>query len=270
MNQEDIQIVNTKSNINQILISYSDVEDIVMLCHDSFNLSKLYNYKIHSQGFTKLCSVSAWLTAIEYLRQINGLQFYSISRYYQYYFARVMSNKEKENTGVELVSVIDSINTYGSMYESEYDNEIDVKPTDDHMIKAKQKILSQFQLIVMQINVNVFKVVLSIFKQPIVASVKFNSVELLNSNKNVFKDTSIFNCCHAVCIIGYDDNDNTFIFQNSYGTLWHDKGFGRLHYSYLDNINEAYALNKTCVKSEESNEEICDETVYQLLLDEVL
>jgi C1A family cysteine protease len=40
-----------------------------------------------------------------------------------------------------------------------------------------------------------------------------------------------------MCIIGYDDNRQLFIFQNSWGTKWGDKGFCYIPYKYSTNSN---------------------------------
>lgn len=38
---------------------------------------------------------------------------------------------------------------------------------------------------------------------------------------------------HAVCIVGYDDQEQRFCFKNSWGAEWGDKGHGYLSYDYL-------------------------------------
>ena len=46
-----------------------------------------------------------------------------------------------------------------------------------------------------------------------------------------FNDTSlVMNGGHAVAIVGYDDNG--FIFKNSWGTGWGDKGYGWVSFDY--------------------------------------
>jgi hypothetical protein len=40
---------------------------------------------------------------------------------------------------------------------------------------------------------------------------------------------------HAVCLVGYDDNKQTFIILNSWGVSWGDAGYGYLPYSYFQN-----------------------------------
>jgi len=38
---------------------------------------------------------------------------------------------------------------------------------------------------------------------------------------------------HAICIVGYDDQQKQFKFKNSWGTQWGDKGYGYLPYEYI-------------------------------------
>lgn len=48
---------------------------------------------------------------------------------------------------------------------------------------------------------------------------------------------------HAVTLVGYDDSKEAFLFMNSWGTAWADKGFGWIDYKwYLKTAKVAYIL----------------------------
>lgn len=39
---------------------------------------------------------------------------------------------------------------------------------------------------------------------------------------------------HAICIVGYDDDEKSIKFKNSWGTKWGDEGYGSFSYSYAE------------------------------------
>ena len=46
---------------------------------------------------------------------------------------------------------------------------------------------------------------------------------------------------HAMLVVGYNDNTNTFKILNSWGPTWCDSGYGRIHYDwFVKNTNEGY------------------------------
>jgi C1A family cysteine protease len=55
---------------------------------------------------------------------------------------------------------------------------------------------------------------------------------------------------HAVCCVGYDDQINSFIVQNSWGADWGDHGFFYLPYGYM--INPGLAADFWTIRSLES------------------
>lgn len=50
---------------------------------------------------------------------------------------------------------------------------------------------------------------------------------------------------HAICVVGYNDKQSQFIFKNSWGTGWGDKGYGYLPYDYV----KAYCLEAWGLRS---------------------
>jgi len=60
----------------------------------------------------------------------------------------------------------------------------------------------------------------------------------LLSEKDLKKDRKD----HAVVIVGYDEDEQMFIFRNSYGAKWGNKGFGRMPYRYTEHTSDAFLL----------------------------
>lgn len=44
---------------------------------------------------------------------------------------------------------------------------------------------------------------------------------------------------HCILLVGYDDATQTYEFQNSWGTMWGNKGFGTIPYAYIENPSYA-------------------------------
>ena len=54
---------------------------------------------------------------------------------------------------------------------------------------------------------------------------------------------------HAICIVGFDATTKKFEFKNSWGTSWGNKGYGQLHFKYIDSFMwDAWVAVDTRVK----------------------
>jgi len=42
--------------------------------------------------------------------------------------------------------------------------------------------------------------------------------------------TTSYSGLHAVCVVGYDDNQKCWIIKNSWGTQWGERGYARVAY----------------------------------------
>lgn len=78
---------------------------------------------------------------------------------------------------------------------------------------------------------------------------------------------------HSIHIIGYNDNASQFIFQNSWGTNWGDKGYGYMPYEFFEkNLSEAWYCPFPLWQPPTSTDECLFEIIWGLpdLLDNVL
>lgn len=248
-----------------------DVNYLVDLNRDYIDLSSEYRYEIFNQKSYPLCTVSTWITYIEYMRQINGLEYKRFSRIYQYYLSRVDANIEKLITGVNFSSSINALLKYGAVEETDYDDNfinINSEPSSEIINIGKYRVeSSSVSIRTLEINIDVFKVVLSVFKTPIAICGFFDKTKMRLNVKSIFTKDDLDMMYHSVCIVGYNDMDRTFKFQNSFGEHWHDHGFGYISYDFIRNIKNAICLSKSIIKDQSvmSEDDINNEYINLML-----
>ena len=255
-------------------INILDIIDFIPLFKKEVDFSKDYKFKIRAQSIFPNCSIHAWITCIEYLRQIDGYEYENFSILYHYYMTRVLSNCEGKLKGVHIESSLESLFLNGAIISSNSklinDDTINKRPSKNEINEACKRIINKNIIKKkLQINLNVFKYILSEIGVPFVVVLNTTKDKLHNSDASIFINDvdDILNSLHAICIIGYNDEEQVFIFQNSYGKKWHYNGFGKLHYSYLTNITKAISIERSCIKSDEINEinfiDILDDILFE-------
>ena len=184
------------------------------------------------------------MTAIEYLRQINGLNYKCYSRIYTYFFARLEKNMPKQNTTLNIKHVIDCINEFGIVQRQYYEDDYskvndDISETLIHI--GMENFSDSIIVYNLPVNINILKQ--KITSSPIVVIISC-TLEELNSEKSVIESEKIKGqkIHHAVCLVGYDEDREYFKFQNSYGDTWKYKGFGKIRFDALNKIKRAFSF----------------------------
>ena len=205
-------------------------------------LNEIYQYTIKNQGIHNSCIINATITLIEYLRQIQGLPYMVLSTSFLYHFSAKENGKYKN--GIKTISVLKSLLTHGVCEQKRWTSvfDVNIKPSYDAIVDALSRI-SDTTIEIIPNSLNVIKYVLGYCKRPIVAILPLSDEESVPN--------------HSVVLVGYDDNQESIIFQNSYGLNWGDNGFGYLPYSLISNIVKMFSMDETCVKAfEDSFEQI--------------
>lgn len=223
--------------------SLDDIKYQSNLCEEKYDMSYIYNYFIYDQGISKKCIASAIVTALEYLRQIDGKEFKKLSVNYEYFFARHLLHKDDSDVPITFNSAIQTIKNYGGIYENEEKEDM-----YENIHTGKNNILDNVLVFQLDINKDIFRVKLSIDHTPIIVTIIcpkscYNKKIIDN---NITEDNIIIS--HSVCIVGYDDEKELFKFQNSFGNDWNDNGFGYIKYSALNFIKVAICFNGSCFK----------------------
>ena len=243
-----------------MIIENLKVEDVNnILFPKACNFAEKFNYKIRNQYEFLSCTAHAWIVCIEYIRQIDGYQFENLSVVYHYYMSRKLDNNEKKITGMSAKKSLESFFVNGASKEKSEKNwlieDINAKPESHRIKEARKRVIDNILIYNVEINVKVFKYILNKMNVPFVVVIKVTTGDIdLTPIIFKFDEKEVLNDLHTICIVGYNEDEETFIFQNSYGTEWHYGGFGKIHYSYLKNITEGLCINHSCIKDEEQIE----------------
>lgn len=234
----------------------SDIINFIDEFPNSISLHQQYIYNIKNQKNINSCAIMALTSLIEYLRQIDGKEFIPLSDNYIFYnciqtldndgltSGRTNSKSISNISGFKTCSVIKTILTKGACYQKRWRTVFDanIKPSNQIILESLSNI-KETEIEVIDINLNCIKYVLGYCGRPIVANVKFtDGCKCITSD-----DEDKFN--HSVLFVGYDDEKQIIIYQNSYGEKWGNNGFSVLPYSYLSYINSLYSMTESCIKA---------------------
>ena len=188
---------------------------------------------VYDQEDLSSCTANALCSMIRYNNpNLKG------SRLFLYYNERVLDNNIFQDVGAKLSDGIQSLLKHGLCHESEWEYDITkyaLKPPDECYLSAlenKAKLVQNINndtlsMKLSLINGNPFVVGISIYES-------FESDEVENSGivKMPQKDEECLGG-HACLVVGYDDEKQHWIMQNSWGPDWGDNGYFYLPYKYL-------------------------------------
>jgi hypothetical protein len=202
---------------------------------------------IKDQGRTNSCTSFACTGAVEYLlRQANKLPAGedSLSEKFLYYCTRVYIQNQYATTdqGASMTAVTDASKRYGICLEKlmPWDGQISTQPSKEATEDAKVRQVVQAARI--QDSVSDRQKVLTDMKAVLAQEVPLiigyevfsNHSSSSVTQTGVLPPPSYMSVGgHAICLCGYDDIKQHFIFKNSWTPRWGDKGFGYLPYSYI-------------------------------------
>lgn len=186
------------------------------------------------------CTANAIASAFEYAQKKNKIESFVGSRLFLYYNEREILGTTDEDSGAVIRDGMKSINKLGLCPESEWEYRIE-RFTQRPPNKAYSHALFHQSIKYMRITqtATALKSCLAagypfVFGFTVYES--FDSPEVMN--KGVVPMPKWYESClggHAVLCVGYDDAKQRFIVQNSWGTVWGDKGFCYMPYRYLTN-----------------------------------
>ena len=200
------------------------------------------------------CTANALACAIQFDEMKQKLENCVPSRLFIYYNERDMEGNVDNDTGASLRDGVKCINNIGYCNETQWPYDIEKfkeRPsTDCYDYARKHKSLSYKK--VQQDEIHIKSVLNMGF--PIVFGISvYESFESESIAKNGVvplpeKDERMLGG-HAIVLVGYDEEKSLFIFRNSWGEDWGDKGYGYLPFEYVcdkDLASDFWVVNKVC------------------------
>jgi len=192
------------------------------------------------QGKLGSCVSQAVSEAMIYTRRKQGLPDFIPSRLEIYFYARSIEHTIHSDSGCSIRDGIKSASKYGACSEIEWPYDISkfmLRPPTKVARDGKNDRALTYQSIPQ--NLDLMKECLA-SGLPFVFGISvydsFESQEVSSSGVVLMPSTlEQLLGGHALLCYGYNDNDQTFLFQNSWGESWGLQGRGTIPYTYLLN-----------------------------------
>ena len=200
-----------------------------------------YCSSIEDQGNLGSCTGNAIAGAIELLHKRQNRTL-DISRLFIYYYERLLIGTVNYDSGAYIRDGIKACYTYGAPTENLWPYNISkfrtAPPKTALIDAAKRKVTSyqratDFNAVIDAITsgypVTIGFNVYSSFDSPVVA--RTGIMPYPNTKKERLLGG------HAVLLVGYNKNNNTFIARNSWGTNWGDNGYFYMPFQVIQNTS---------------------------------
>jgi hypothetical protein len=182
------------------------------------------------------CTANAIAGAFEFDLLKQGLQDFTPSRLFIYYFERFIEHTVASDAGARLRDGLKVVNQRGVCSELEWPYDIQqftVEPPAEDIDEALENRVIQFSRI--NQNITQMKACLAAGSPFVFGITVYTSFESAPLGQIPMPNTSQEQLLggHALVAVGYDDTTQRFNFRNSWGASWGQAGYGTIPYSYL-------------------------------------
>lgn len=198
-----------------------------------------YCSTIEDQGNLGSCTGNAIAGAIELLHKRQNRTL-DISRLFIYYYERLFIGTINYDSGAYIRDGIKACYTYGAPTENLWPYNISkfkTVPSNPALLDAAKRKVTSYQRAV-DFN-QVIDAITSGYPVTIGFSVysSFDSPTVAKTGIMPYPDVNKERLLggHAVLLVGYNKNNNTFIARNSWGTNWGDKGYFYMPFQVIQN-----------------------------------
>ncbi len=209
---------------------------------------------IYNQGRLGSCTANAIATAYKIMCILKNRTNISLSRLFLYYNERVMIGKVFEDSGAFIKDGFQSMQLQGACLEilwPYFESRLSTMPTIPCYREARNHRTSGYNTQLDPRNmVMSIKQCLALNLPVVIGVMVYESFQsdLAGRTGNIpVPNPTIEKLLggHALCCVGYDDEKQHIIVQNSWGDIWGDKGFGYIPYAFIGNndlCNDCHAF----------------------------
>ena len=194
---------------------------------------------IENQGSLGSCTGNAIAGAIELLHKRQNRTL-DISRLFIYYYERLFIGTVNYDSGSYIRDGIKACYTYGAPTENLWPYNISKfrsVPSKEALLDAAKRKVTSYQRAID------FKAVIDAINSGYPVTVGFSVYSSFDTNIVArtgimpYPDTKKEKLLggHAVLLVGYNKNNNTFIARNSWGTNWGDRGYFYMPFQVIQN-----------------------------------
>lgn len=195
---------------------------------------------IVNQGDLGSCTANALSEALGFLEIKDNVNPDTLfSRLFIYYNERVIEGTVSSDSGAQIRDGITTLTQQGACYETTWPYDVteftDQPPAAaytegaQHIILTYQRITNQNQMQAALASGYPFVFGITVYESFESANATSTGIiPMPQPNEQVLGG-------HALLSVGYDNTNQWFIFQNSWGTSWGANGFGYLPYAYMTN-----------------------------------
>ena len=214
---------------------------------------------VEDQGTLNACTANSTVSACELILQANT-QFVHLSRRFNYYESREADGLLGADGGAYLRTAIDAAYQVGLPTEATWPYtiaEYNVVPSSDAMTEAATRKITRYEIINDNISGlvtgDLYKITSALCEgYPVVIGFSLTDAFYNISGDFVYQSqhpyrgstqgAAILPLGHAVVIVGYINDYNAFIIENSWGSGWGYNGYALLPYAVISDIQEAWVI----------------------------
>lgn len=226
-------------------------------CPNEIYLNEEFDYFIFDQSDILICSVTAAITLVEYLRQKEGKKCEKFSVGFLYHNA-LLANRDfnqAQTIGLKAISVISAFLKHGTCKNDKWSclNPLN-NPSDEAIFDSLSRI-KHTNIENMTPCIETIRYIIGFCMRPIVAVLNiYNKHKFFSGDKSYIIDAPLHDekieDRHSIVLTGYNDSKRIIEFQNSYGKEWGNNGFGRISYDYIPYFGILYSMDESCVKAD--------------------